>query len=107
MGDQDDTETAEVRRRLERHLEGKPFRFNPDGGLVDSILAALAARRRRFGQEYCPCRMATGDPDKDRSIVCPCVYHEMELAGQGHCHCRLFVSIAGTGGAPAGPGGQT
>ncbi|MDR3077860.1 MAG: ferredoxin:thioredoxin reductase [Planctomycetota bacterium] len=107
MGDQDDNGVREVRRRLERHLEGKPFRFNPDSRLVDSILAALVARRKRFGQEYCPCRMVTGDPGRDRDIVCPCVHHEKELAGQGYCHCRLFVRVLGTGEPSASPGEQT
>ncbi|MDR1536160.1 MAG: hypothetical protein LBU64_13910 [Planctomycetota bacterium] len=82
---------AGIRRRLERFLIGKSYGFNPDAELVDDILAAMAARRKKFGEEYCPCRRVTGDREADKAIICPCVHHQREIAERGHCHCRLFV----------------
>ena len=51
---------------------------------------ALCATRPKFGQPYCPCRLRSGDEEKDRAIECPCVYHKDEVANQGSCHCRLY-----------------
>ena len=84
---------AAIRARLEQYLAGKDFYFNPDPEIVDSILNAMAMRWEKFGADYCPCRRVTGEKEKDDLIVCPCVYHEDEIANDGHCHCRLFTSI--------------
>lgn len=82
-----------IRSRLEKYLEGKSFYFNPDPEVVESILGAMAMRWDKYGEDYCPCRRVTGDKEQDARIICPCVYHEAELDGQGHCHCRLFTNV--------------
>lgn len=92
--DQKDLEKiAPLRARLEKYLTGKSFYFNPDPEIVDSILNAMTKRREKFGQDYCPCRMVSGDKEKDAAIICPCVYHEAEIDKDGHCHCRLFTNV--------------
>jgi ferredoxin-thioredoxin reductase catalytic subunit len=53
-------------------------------------LRGLARNKVRVGAAYCPCRLRSGDPEKDRIIICPCIYHEKEIEEQGACHCRLF-----------------
>lgn len=85
--------TGEIRRRLEKHLEGKAFYFNPDPDIVESIIKAIAKRRDRYGEDYCPCRVVTGDKEKDAAIICPCVYHEREIDESGRCHCHLFTAL--------------
>ncbi|MCC8181256.1 MAG: ferredoxin:thioredoxin reductase [Planctomycetes bacterium] len=92
---------ANIRARLENYLIGKPFTFNPEPGVADMIIKAMAKKRAKFGEDYCPCRMVTGDAEKDRDIICPCVYHIAEIEEDGHCHCRLFSKPV-TG--PAVPG---
>lgn len=92
----DDNEAAEIeviRVRLEQHLQGKPFYFNPDTDVVESILRAMAKRKAKQGEDYCPCRRVTGDKEKDADIICPCIYHEAEIAADGKCHCNLFTSF--------------
>ena len=32
----------------------------------------------------------SGDKEKDKAIICPCIYHEDEIAKDGHCHCQLY-----------------
>ncbi len=81
----------ELRARLGKYLEGKNYSFNPDSDTVDAILNAMAMRFEKFGKDYCPCRRVTGDAEKDERIVCPCAFHEQELAEEGHCHCQLFT----------------
>lgn len=91
MPEETDPAIAAIRKRLERYVTDKPFRFNPDAGMVDSIIAGIADRKRQHGREYCPCRRVTGNKEEDRKIICPCVYHLGELEADGHCHCNLFV----------------
>jgi ferredoxin-thioredoxin reductase catalytic subunit len=40
----------------------------------------------------CPCRLALGDKEKDRDIICPCVYREADVEEFGSCYCNLYVS---------------
>ncbi len=82
---------VQIRRRLEKFLQGRDYYFNPDPELVDTILKAMAKRYQKFGADYCPCRRVVGDKEKDALIICPCVYHEDEVRVDGHCHCQLFT----------------
>ncbi len=82
---------AELRSRLEEHLTGKNYHFNPDSETVNSLLGALTKRFEKYGKDYCPCRRVTGNAEEDDRIVCPCAYHEQEIADEGHCHCHLFT----------------
>lgn len=86
-----DARIEKIRSRLESYLTGKPFYFNPDPEIVGTILRAMAKRWEKFGDDYCPCRRVTGDKEKDKDIICPCVYHVEEIARDGHCHCHLFT----------------
>lgn len=81
----------EVRQRLERWLENTPYKFNPDTSTVETIIKGLALRRLKYGEEYCPCRVVKEDEEENKRIVCPCIYHEEEIAQNGICFCGLFV----------------
>ncbi len=87
-----EAEERAIREALDRYVAGKPFRYHPDPAVVRRIVSGLAKRKAKTGLALCPCRLATGKPELDQKIVCPCVYHEEEIAAHGRCHCRLFVS---------------
>ena len=87
----DTPEMAAIRADLAAHAESASLAFNPDAEAVERVLAGLAAREKKTGMRLCPCRMAAGDPEENRKIACPCVFHREEIARDGHCHCRLFV----------------
>lgn len=81
-----------VRQRLEKWLKNTPYRFNPDTSTVDTIIKGLALRKLKYGEEYCPCRVVNNeDKEKNKGIICPCIYHEEEIAQGGICFCGLFV----------------
>jgi ferredoxin-thioredoxin reductase catalytic subunit len=40
----------------------------------------------------CPCRLASGDKERDRDIICPCAYRAEDVAEYGSCYCNLYVS---------------
>ena len=67
------------------------IKVNPDEKRVKEVIMGLLKKREKFGENYCPCRVNTGDKDKDEEIICPCVFHRGEIELQGHCLCKLFV----------------
>lgn len=66
------------------------YELNPDEKRLRVVIKGLARNLAKHGARYCPCRIRTGDQEKDRLIICPCIYHEKEIADQGMCHCNLF-----------------
>ncbi len=86
------TEAEELFERLRRAQEAKGYPFNEDRGRTLELIEALIVNKRRYGYMACPCRLASGDRDWDRDILCPCVYREPDVKEYGSCYCNLYVS---------------
>lgn len=73
--------------------EPKGYYFNSDlEGMTLPLLESLLVNKERYGHMACPCRLASGDFEADRDIVCPCVYREPDVEEFGACFCGLYVS---------------
>jgi ferredoxin-thioredoxin reductase catalytic chain len=83
-------EEKEIRAWAEEHAKKTGLVLNPHAKVLATVIRGLARNRKKFGERYCPCRIRSGDTEKDREIICPCIYDKDEIAGEGHCHCRLF-----------------
>jgi ferredoxin-thioredoxin reductase catalytic subunit len=83
---------AELYDLLKKAQEPKGFYFNKDREWVLSILSDLLVNKERYGYSSCPCRLATGEREKDRDILCPCVYRAQDVKEFGSCYCNLYVS---------------
>lgn len=79
---------------LKKSQEAKGIFFNKDKDLVFELLESLLLNKERYGYMACPCRLACGDREHDKDIVCPCDYREPDLAEFGACFCGLYVSQA-------------
>ncbi len=77
---------------LKKSQEPRGYFFNRDRELVMELLEALLTNKRRYGYMACPCRLASGEREKDADIVCPCAYREADVADYGSCYCGLYVS---------------
>jgi len=77
---------------LKRAQESKGFYFNQDKSRVFDLLQGLLTNKSRYGYMCCPCRLAAEDRERDRDIICPCVYREADVAEYGSCYCNLYVS---------------
>jgi ferredoxin-thioredoxin reductase catalytic chain len=77
---------------LKKAQEPKGYYFNADKERVYDLLDGLIVNKQRYGYMACPCRLASGDRDKDRDILCPCVYREEDVKNYGSCYCNLYVS---------------
>ncbi len=64
--------------------------LNPDEEHLQTVIRGLVRNKKKFGRPYCPCRLRSGDEERDRAIECPCIYHKDEIAKDGHCHCLLY-----------------
>ena len=72
--------------------EPKGYFFNNDRARVFELLEALLVNKGRYGYMSCPCRLSSGERQKDQDIICPCVYREEDVKEYGSCFCNLYVS---------------
>jgi len=66
--------------------------FNPDPEIVMPLVAGLLANKNRYGYPSCPCRLACGEYDNDKDIICPCDYARPDIEEFGKCYCELYVN---------------
>jgi ferredoxin-thioredoxin reductase catalytic subunit/predicted Zn-ribbon and HTH transcriptional regulator len=83
-------ETA--RRRAEADAKTNGIYLIPDPDLLQAFLEGLTTNEQRYGYPSCPCRLASGNLEFDRDIICPCDYRDPDVAQYGACYCRLYVS---------------
>jgi len=85
-------EAERLYETLKKIQEPKGFFFNKDKERTLGLLEALLINKERYGYMGCPCRLLSGDRDKDQDILCPCVYREADVREYGSCYCNLYVS---------------
>jgi ferredoxin-thioredoxin reductase catalytic subunit len=77
---------------LKKYAESQGIELNKDKEYVLEILNGLLTNEKRYGYRSCPCRLASGDKEKDRDIICPCAYRDEDIKDYGSCYCGLYVS---------------
>lgn len=85
-------DASELYEKLKKVHEPKGYYFSNDNARVMELVEALLVNKARYGYMVCPCRLASGDRDNDRDIICPCDYREPDVAEFGSCYCNLYVS---------------
>jgi len=85
-------DTKQLYEMLKKAQEPKGYYFNTDKERVFDLLQALNINKDRYGYMACPCRLAEGDKENDKDIICPCVYREPDVEEYGSCYCNLYVS---------------
>lgn len=81
-----------VRRRAEADARTYGYYLTPDPQLLQMFLEGLKANEERYGYPSCPCRLASGNLEYDRDIICPCDYRDPDVQEYGACYCRLYVN---------------
>ncbi len=77
---------------LKKAQEPKGFYFSNNKAMVFDLIEGLLDNKSRYGYMCCPCRLASGDREKDQDIICPCRYREADVKKYGSCYCNLYVS---------------
>ena len=78
--------------KLKAIQEKRGLIFNKDRSQTLELLDGLLVNRERYGYMSCPCRLASGDLENDRDIICPCSYCQPDIVEFGSCYCKLYVS---------------
>lgn len=86
------TEVDQLFERLKTANEKKGYFFNRNKEQTFELLRGLMHNKSRYGYMACPCRLASGDRQKDKDIICPCDYREPDVREFGSCFCGLYVS---------------
>jgi ferredoxin-thioredoxin reductase catalytic chain len=82
----------QVRKRAEADAKTYGYYLTPQQDLLAMFLEGLKTNEERYGYPSCPCRLATGNLEFDRDIICPCDYRDPDVAEYGACYCRLYVN---------------
>jgi ferredoxin-thioredoxin reductase catalytic chain len=88
----DDSKAPALLAKLKADALAGGYQINPDDGFTMIIAEGLAANKERYGYQACPCRLASGIPEEDRDIICPCDYRDADLTEYGACYCALYVT---------------
>lgn len=86
------TEEDELFEKLQKINIPKGYLFNNDLETTFDLLKSLLKNKERYGYMACPCRLASGNRDEDRDIICPCSYRKPDFDEFGSCFCGLYVS---------------
>jgi ferredoxin-thioredoxin reductase catalytic chain len=88
------TTIEQTRKRAEADAKTYGYFLTPQPDLLQMFLEGLKTNEDRYGYPSCPCRLATGNIELDRDIICPCDYRDPDVAEYGACYCRLYVNNA-------------
>lgn len=80
-----------VRQRAESDAKTHGYYLNPDPEFLQDLLNGLKENEERYGYPSCPCRLASGNFEFDRDIICPCDYRDPDVVEYGSCYCGLYV----------------
>jgi len=80
-----------VRQRAESDAKTYGYYLNPDPKFLQDLLEGLKQNEEKYGYPACPCRLASGNLEIDRDIICPCDYRDPDVAEFGACYCALYV----------------
>jgi ferredoxin-thioredoxin reductase catalytic chain len=90
MPEENDAEEQAIHTWALNYAQKHHWVLNADEKKLSLVIRGLARNKRKFGEQYCPCRLRSGDKEKDAAIICPCIYHKDELHKDGSCHCQLY-----------------
>lgn len=80
-----------VKQRAESDARSHGYHLNTDPDFLEDLLEGLRLNEERYGYPSCPCRLASGEFEFDRDIVCPCDYRDPDVEEYGSCYCALYV----------------
>ena len=86
------SEAEKLYETLKKIQEPKGYFFNKDRERTMDLLEALLLNKERYGYMGCPCRLLSGEREKDNDIFCPCEYREPDVKEYGSCYCNLYVT---------------
>lgn len=84
----------ELLDKLDKYARAQGMELNTDREHTLDLMQGLLRNENRYGYRSCPCRLARGEKERDKDIVCPCRYRDADVKEFGSCYCGLYVSEA-------------
>ena len=86
------SDAEKLYEQLKKIQEAKGYFFCNDKERATDLMESLLLNKDRYGYMACPCRLVSGDREKDQEIICPCEYREPDVEEYGSCYCNLYVT---------------
>ncbi|MFX1570762.1 MAG: ferredoxin-thioredoxin reductase catalytic domain-containing protein [Promethearchaeota archaeon] len=87
-----DMETKEgMKKYVEQVSEKNNWILNMDSNTFNNLIDGLVDNKRNLGYQSCPCRLASGNRELDRDLICPCNYAFQDIKEYGACYCNLYM----------------
>ncbi len=86
------TNLENIKRRVETNAKSHGYFLCPDPDFLQNLLEGLKENEDRYGFGSCPCRLASGNFEWDRDIICPCDYRDADVEEFGQCFCALYIN---------------
>jgi ferredoxin-thioredoxin reductase catalytic subunit len=67
--------------------------LNMDTNTFNDLISGLVENKKKYGYQSCPCRLASGNKDLDRDLICPCEYAKYDVIEYGACYCNLYMRV--------------
>jgi len=71
MTDDSQQAEADMLKWAKAYAHKQGWSLNPDEKQTGTVIKGLVRNKNKFGRPYCPCRLRSGDEEKDRNIECP------------------------------------
>jgi len=65
--------------------------LNKEEETLSELLDGLIVNKNKYGYQSCPCRLASGNRELDRDLICPCNYSSLDIKEHGTCYCNLYM----------------
>ena len=88
---QNQNEIDECIEKLQREAKVGGYNLNPKKEDLDMIISGYLENQAKLGYPACPCRLASGNYEEDKDIICPCDYRDDDISEFGQCYCSLYV----------------
>jgi ferredoxin-thioredoxin reductase catalytic chain len=86
------TTLENVKHRAEADAKSQGYFLNPNPDFLHNLIVGLKENEDRYGYPSCPCRLASGNFEWDRDIICPCDYRDPDVEEFDMCFCALYVN---------------
>ena len=87
-----DMETTEgMKEYIGMVLQKNNWILIKDQIMYNDLINGLVDNKKSMGYQSCPCRLASGNRDLDRDLICPCDYASEDVKEFGACYCNLYL----------------
>ena len=83
--------TEGMKEYVKNVSEKNDWILNMDTNTFNDLINGLVNNKKNIGYQSCPCRLASGNRDLDRDLICPCEYASMDIEEHGACYCNLYL----------------